>query len=143
MQVVTIVTTWLMAQMPVIVADLWCIQLAIIGIVMSVFALLFASHVGKVEAYQHVSKKQDINSEYLSVYLANGIKTYKKLNNKIVAILVAASLLFVYTAIIKYLTCKCVVLWMLIIDFVLTVALLVWIICVISSVCKQYKRETK
>ena len=125
-----------------IVSDLWSFQLSIVGIAVSMMTLLFASHVGKAEAFQHVSKSKDINSEYLSIYLSNGIKTYKQLNSKIVAILILSGLLFLYTTITKYISNECVLFWMCIVDVLLTVTLAIWAVCVMIKVYRQYRKDT-
>lgn len=105
--------------------------------------LLFASHVGKVDTYQHVSKNRDINSEYLSIYLATGIEIYKKLNRKIVKILIVTSLLFVFTTVVRYLGHYYAVLCLSVADLILTIFLIVWIVVVMANVYKQYIKETK
>ena len=125
-----------------IVSDLWSFQLSIVGIAVSMMTLLFASHVGKAEAFQHVSKSKDINSEYLSIYLSNGIKTYKQLNSKIVAILILSGLLFLYTTITKYISNECVLFWMCIVDVLLTFTLAIWAVCVMIKVYRQYRKDT-
>ena len=130
-------------QMSNIVNDLWSIQLSIIGISVSVMALLFASHVGKVEAYRHISKSKDINNELMSIYLSNGMKTYQQLNNKIVAVFITSCILFLYSCVVKYISCEAVVFWMGFADMLLTVALIVWTACVIMCIVGQYKKETK
>lgn len=132
-----------MTQMPDIMADLWNIQLAIIGIAVSVMALLFASHVGKVETHRHISKSKEINNELMSIYLINGIKTYKQLNGKIVAIFIASCVLFLYSSVVKYISHETVVFWMGLADLLFTIALVVWTVCVIMKVVEQYKKETE
>ena len=117
--------------------------MSVVGIAISVTTLLFASHVGKSEAYQHVSKSKDINSKYLSIYLSNGIKTYKQLNTKILAILIATSILFLYTTVTKYVTNECLLFWMCVVDLLLTVALMIWVVCVMFSIYRQYRQDTK
>lgn len=117
--------------------------MSVVGIAVSVMTLLFASHVGKAEAYQHVSKSKDINSEYLSIYLSNGIKAYKQLNSKIVAILILSGLLFLYTTITKYISNECVLFWMCVVDLLLTVALVIWAVYVMIKVYRQYRQDTK
>lgn len=143
MQTITIIANWLMEQMADIVADLWSIQLAIIGIAVSVMALLFALHLGKAETYHHISKSKDINDELMSIYLSKGMKTYQQLNSKIVAIFIYSSFLFLYSSVVKYINCETVVFWMGFADLLLTVALIVWTVCVIMCVARQYKKETK
>lgn len=134
---------WLQQQMPSIVNDLWTVQLSIIGIAVSVMALLFASHLGKVETQRHISKSKDINNELFSIYLSNGIKTLKLLNDKIVAVFFVACLLFVYSCVVKYVGCKAVLLWMGLADLLLTIGLIVWTFCVVMGVVRQYKEEVK
>lgn len=129
--------------MPVIVADLWSIQLAIIGIAVSVMALLFASHVGKVEAHRHISKSKEINNKLMSIYLSNGIKTYQQLNSKIVAVFITSCILFLYSSVVKYISCEIVVFWMGLSDLLLSITLVVWAVCVIMIVVRQYKKETE
>lgn len=143
MQIITTISNWLTTQMPDIVADLWSIQLAVIGIAVSVMALLFASHVGKVEAHRHISKSKDINNELMSIYFSNGIKTYKQLNSKIVAVFITSCVLFLYSSVVKYISCETMVLWTGLADLLLTIALIGWKVCVIMKVVGQYKKETE
>lgn len=126
-----------------IVSDLWSTQLAIIGIAVSVMALLFASHVGKVEAHRHISKSKEINNELMSVYLSNGIKTYQQLNSKIVVVFIASCFLFLYSSVVKYIDCETLLLGMGLVDLLFTIALIVWAVCVIMNVVGQYKKETE
>lgn len=143
MQIITTISNWLTTQMPDIVADLWSIQLAVIGIAVSVMALLFASHVGKVEAHRHISKSKDINNELMSIYFSNGIKTYKQLNSKIVVVFITSCVLFLYSSVVKYISCETMVLWTGLADLLLTIALIGWKVCVIMKVVGQYKKETE
>mgnify|MGYP003390755041 CR=1 FL=1 len=126
-----------------IISDLWSYQLSIVGVAVSVMTLLFASHVGKAEAYQHVSKNKDINSKNLSICLSNGIKAYKKLNWKIVRVLTFSVILFLYTSIVKYICNEDICFWLGILDIIFSIALSIWIVCVISKVNGQYKKDTK
>lgn len=142
MRIITNIVNWLTKQMPDIVADLWNIQLAIIGIAVSVMALLFASHVGKIEAHRHISKGKDINNELMSIYLSNGIKAYQQLNSKIVAVFRASCILFLYSIVVKYIRHETVVFWMGLADLVFAIVLIVWTVCVIMNVVRQYKKET-
>lgn len=139
----TTLSEWLINNIPKFVADLWSLQLAIIGISVSVMALLFASHVGKVETFRHISKSKDINNELMSIYLSNGMKTYQQLNSKIVSVFIISSILFLYSCVVKYISCKTVVFWMGLVDLLFTAVFIVWTVCVIMCVVKQYKKETK
>lgn len=143
MQAITFLANRLMSQMPDIVADLWSVQLAIIGIAVSVMTLLFASHVGKVETFRHICKSKDINNELMSIHLSNSMKTYQQLNSKIVAVFIISSILFLYSSVVKYISCETVIFWMGFSDMLLTVALIVWTAWVIMRVVGQYKKETK
>ena len=143
MQAITIIENWLSEQMACIVADLWSIQLSIIGIAISVMTLLFTSHVGKVEVFRHICKSKDINNELMSVYLSNGIRTYQQLNSKIVSVFTISCILFLYSSVVKYISSKTVVFWTGFADLFLTIALVVWTACVINNVVWQYKIETK
>jgi len=140
---ITFLANWLMSQMPDIVADLWSIQLAIIGIAVSVMALLFASQVGKVETFHHIRKSKDINNELMSIYLSNGIRIYRQLNSKIVSVFITSCILFLYSSVVKYISCKTLVFWMGLADMLFTAVLIVWTVCVIMCVVRQYKKETK
>lgn len=143
MQIITSIVNWLTTQMPDIVADLWSIQLAIIGIAVSVMALLFASHVGKVETHSHISKSKEINNELMSIYLTNGIKTYKQLNGKIVTVFIVSCVLLLYSSVVKYISHEAVVFWIGLADLLFTIALIVWTVCVILKVVEQYTKETE
>lgn len=143
MPIITTIVNWLTPQMPVILADLWSIQLAIIGIAVSVMALLFASHVGKVETHRHISKSKEINNELMSIYLTNGIKIYKQLNGKIVAVFIASCVLFLYSSVVKYISHETVVFWMGLADLLFTIVLIVWIVCVIMKVVEHYRKESE
>lgn len=134
---------WLQGQMPTIINDLWAIQLSIIGIAVSVMALLFASHIGKVEAQRHISRSKDINKELLSIYFSNGIKTFEKLNGKIIVVFIGACTLFVCSSVVKYVCCMAVLFWIGLADLLLTMGLVVWTYCVVNGVVSLYKEEVK
>lgn len=143
MQAITIIENWLLAQIADIVDDLWSIQLAIIGIAVSVMTLLFTSHVGKVEAFRHICKSKDTNNELMSIYLSNGIRIYRQLNSKIVSVFTISCILFLYSSVVKYISNKTMVFWTGFADLFLTIALVVWTAYVIKNVVWQYKIEIK
>lgn len=134
---------WIQEHMLIIIGDLWTVQLSLIGITVSVMALLFASHVGKVETHRHISKSKNINNELLSLYLLNGIKTFDRLNGKVVPVFICACCLFGYSCVVKYISCIDVLFWLGLADLLLTVVMLVWIFFVIMRVVRQYKEEVK
>ncbi len=137
------IANWLMTQMVNIVADLWSIQLAIMGISVSVMTLLFALHVGKVETYRNICKSKDINNELKSIHLSNGMEIFQQLNSKIVVVLIVFCILFLYSSVVKYIDCESVRFWLGIADLLFTVAFIVWTVIVIKNVVLQHNIETK
>lgn len=130
-------------KVPDVLGDLWAFQLAVIGILVSVLTLLFASLVGNVESYNQVKDREDINSQYLTSHLTNKKLIFKGLNNKIITLFVCLSLLFIYTFIAKYCKGDCLIFWLCFVDVLLTMALVVWMIILLVKVYHQYIKEAK
>ena len=143
MLVIKLIIHWFCSHMDIIVGDLWSFQLSIIGIAVSVMTLLFASHVGNVEAYNQIRKSKEINNQLYSINLSNSIKIYEKLNNKVLNILFYSCILFICSTIVKYISCKYLLFWMGLTDMLLTIILVIRTVLIIKNVVGQYKKETK
>lgn len=130
-------------KVPVVLVDLWAFQLAVIGILVSVLTLLFASLVGNIESYNKVKDRVDINSQYLTTHLDNKKMIFKLLGNRIVTLFVCSSILFIYSTVAKFCKGDCLVFWLCFVDMLLTVALVMWIVIFLVKVYRQYVKEAK
>ena len=128
-------------KVPVVLGDLWAFQLAVIGILVSVLTLLFASLVGNIESYNQVKDRVDINSQYLTTHLNNKKLIFKELNNKIIALFVCSSILFIYSTVAKFCEGDCLVFWLCFVDMLLTVALVIWSVIILFKIYRQYIKE--
>ena len=126
-----------------VLCDLWAFQLALVGILVSVMTLLFASIVSNVEAYNHTKNKKDINSQYLTTHLVNLKEIFKVLNKRIIFVFFCSLLLFVYSTIAKYCNGDCLLFWLCVVDIMLTMALCAWMMVVMAKVYRQYIKEAK
>ena len=94
-----------MTKLSCIIPDLWSFQLAVIGILVSVATLLYASLSGKTESKQVSDTSKTLEAQNHSVGLGNAIKQLQKLNVAVVKQIRNFGILFAFTTIFRYVPC--------------------------------------
>ena len=119
------------------VNDLWSFQLAIMGILVSVMTLIYASLCSKVEEMKVLCKSEDYTAMNRTTALGNSIRSLRKLNLQVIKALVGAFVLFVFSTVLKY----CIFCWFLITDVVATLFLFAFCIYIAFEIYSQYQNE--
>lgn len=127
-----------------LVNDLWSLHLAIMGILVSVLTLLYASLCGKVEELDSIKQSEEFILMNRATAVRNYINQLRSLNKQVMLGLIISFCLFVLTTIIKYLPEECVVIkWITSFNSIATIGLLVFGIKLAREVYSQYQKETK
>lgn len=121
-----------------IVNDLWSFQFGIMGILVSIMTLLYASLCSKVEEMKVMGKSDDFTVMNRTTALGNSIASLRKLNSQVIKALVGSLVLFVFSTVLKY----CIFCWLLTIDVVATLLLFTFCIYIAFRIYSQYQNET-
>lgn len=125
-----------------LIGDLWSLHLAIMGILVSVLTLLYASLCGKVEELDSIKQSEDFVLMNRATAIRNSIGQLRKLNKHVIIGLVFSFCLFVSTTIIKYLSEECIIKWIVSINAIITIGLLAFGVKLAHDVYSQYQKET-
>lgn len=121
--------------------DLWSIHLAIIGIMVSVMTLLYATLCSKVEELKCIKNSSDFTLMNRKTIVSNSIKALRLLNKKVMVVLIGASVLFVISSFLKYIECSYSEILISIVA-VFTLLLILDIAIIAYGVFVQYQKET-
>lgn len=126
----------------VMIGDLWSIHLAIIGILVSVVTLLYASLCSKVEELDGIKNSTDYVLMNRATAMRNSIIKLRKLNKHAMLGIIITFGLFVLTTILKYLP-DC---WgtncLAVCDAVFTFFLIAYGIYLGNGIYSHYQKET-
>lgn len=125
-----------------LVGDLWSFHLAVIGIMVSVITLIYASLCNKVEELSSIKNSKEYALMNRATALQNAIGKLRTLNSHAMRGLIFASFLFIMSSVLKYLPARCVVNWLVTIDALLTLGLLIYCALFVHDVHSQYQKET-
>lgn len=125
-----------------LIGDLWSLHLAIMGILVSVLTLLYASLCGKVEELNNIKQSNDFVLMNRATAINNSVVRLRKLNKHVVIGLIISFCLFVLTTIIKYLLEGCIIKWIASFDAIFTIGLLAFGVKLAHGVYSQYQKET-
>lgn len=125
-----------------LINDLWSVHLTIMGILVSVITLLYATLSSRVEELKSIKKSEEYVLMNRSTALHNSIKTLRSLNRKVTCGLASTFTLFVITSVLKYLPEANYTNWLVLIDTILTIGLLVYGVILAHGVYIQYQKET-
>ena len=126
-----------------LIGDIWNVHLAIIGILVSVMTLLYASLSGKVEELNNIKQSNEYALMNRATAMSNSIGQLRNLNNRVMKGLVIFFCLFVLTTIIKYLPKECITM-LIVVAFIafITLGLIIYGIKLAYDIYSQYKKET-
>ena len=125
-----------------IIGDLWSVHLAIMGILVSVTTLLFASLSSKAEELDSIKNSTDYVLMNRATAVKNSIATFRKLNKQVMYGLIITFGLFTLSSALKYLPNSCITNCVAIVVAVFTICLMAYGIYLWHSVYSQYKKET-
>lgn len=125
-----------------LVADLWSFHLAVIGVMVSVMTLLYASISSKEEELNSIKHSKEYTLMNRSTAIQNTIGKLRVLNNRAMLGLIFALFLFIISTILKYLPQGCVVNWLVTIDALLSFGVLIYCALFAHDVYSQYQTKT-
>lgn len=128
-----------------LIGDMCNFHLAIVGILVSMMTLLYASLSSKVEELNSIKQSEEYALTIRSIAISNSIGRLRKLNKQVMIGLIISFCLFVLTTIIKYLLDGCVIKWIAVfstIIAIITIGLLAFGVKLAYGICSQYQKET-
>lgn len=121
--------------------DLWSIHLAIIGIMVSVMTLLYATLCSKVEEMKCIENSSDFTLMNRKTIVSNSIKALRLLNKKVMVVLIGTFVLFIISSFLKYIEFNYSEILISIVA-VITLLLILCIAIIAYGVHAQYQKET-
>ncbi len=125
-----------------LISDMWNFHLAIMGIMVSIITLLYASLCGKVEELNSIKKSEEYFLMNRATAISNSIERLRKLNKQAMVGLVVFFCLFVLTTILKYLPQGCITKWIVVINAIITIVFLFLGAKTALGIYSQYQKET-
>ena len=125
-----------------LISDMWNFHLAIMGIMVSIITLLYASLCGKVEELKSIKKSEEYFLMNRATAISNSIERLRKLNKQAMVGLVVFFCLFVLTTILKYLPQGCITKWIVVINAIITIVFLFLGAKTALGIYSQYQKET-
>lgn len=126
----------------VMIGDLWSIHLAIMGILVSVITLLYASLCSKVEELDGIKNSTDFVLMNRATAIRNSIMKLRNLNKHAMCGIIITFCLFVLTTILKYLPESCIINCLEVCDAFFTICLIVYGFYLGYGVYSHYQKET-
>ena len=118
--------------------DLATLQLTIVGILVSVATLLFATIVSKREEYRAIRKSTDFDLKNRAVEVRNDIHKLKRYGLRLVWITVVLFVLYMFSTIANSIVDDGYLYVPTIILIILTLGLLVWITCLSIQILRYF-----
>lgn len=125
-----------------LISDVWSFHLAIMGILVSVITLLYASLSSKVEELNSIKTSKEYALMNRVTAINNSIKQLRKLNMRVKKGLLISFCIFVLTTIIKYLPEGCLIKCIAMFNAIITIAFMALGIKLAYDVYSQYQKET-
>jgi len=124
------------------IGDLWSIHLAIMGILISVITLLYATLCSKAEELEGIKNSTDYVLMNRATAVRNSIMKLRELNKHAVHGIIIAFCLFVFTTILKYLPDCCIINCLTVCDAISTIFLIAYGLHLGYGVYSYYQKET-
>ena len=118
--------------------DLWSLSVGMIGILVSVMTLLYASLSSKVEELTILKKSKEYVTMNRATAVEKTVKALQRLNRQVIWLLAMSFVLFLLSTILKYFY----VCWLLMIDMILALLLIVLCVGLAYKIYSQYQNET-
>ncbi len=121
--------------------DMWNFYLAIMGILVSMMTLLYASLCGKVEELNSIKQSEEYTLMNRTIVISNSIKRLRQLNKRVMIGLIITFCLLTLTTILKYLPVGGIIKWIVVINVIITFGLLALGIKLAHDIYSQYQTE--
>jgi len=118
--------------------DLWSLSVGMIGILVSVMTLLYASLSSKVEELTVLKKSKEYITMNRATAVERTVKALQRLNRQVILLLVMSFVLFLLSTVLKYFY----VCWLLMLDMILALLLIVLCVGLAYKIYSQYQNET-
>lgn len=118
--------------------DLWSLSVGMIGILVSVMTLIYASLSSKVEELTILKKSKEYVTMNRATAVERMVKALQRLNRQVIWLLAMSFVLFLLSTILKYFY----VCWLLMIDMILALLLIVLCVGLAYKIYSQYQNET-
>ena len=118
--------------------DLWNFSVGMIGILVSVMTLLYASLSSKVEELTVLKKSKEYITMNRATAVERTVKALQRLNRQGIRLLVMSFVLFLLSTVLKYFY----VCWLLMLDMILALLLIVLCVGLAYKIYSQYQNET-
>ena len=118
--------------------DLWNFSVGMIGILVSVMTLLYASLSSKVEELTVLKKSKEYITMNRATAVERTVKALQRLNRQVIRLLVMSFVLFLLSTVLKYFY----VCWLLMLDMILALLLIVLCVGLAYKIYSQYQNET-
>ena len=118
--------------------DLWSLSVGMIGILVSVMTLLYASLSSKVEELTVLKKSKEYVIMNRATAVERTVKALQRLNRQVIWLLVMSFVLFLLSTVLKYFY----VCWLLVSDMILALLLIAMCVGLAYKIYSQYQNET-
>ena len=118
--------------------DLWSLSVGMIGILVSVMTLLYASLSSKVEELTGLKKSKEYVIMNRATAVERTVKALQRLNRQVIWLLVMSFVLFLLSTVLKYFY----VCWLLVSDMILALLLIAMCVGLAYKIYSQYQNET-
>lgn len=118
--------------------DLWSLSVGMIGILVSVMTLLYASLSSKVEELTVLKKSKEYVIMNRAMAVERTVKALQRLNRQVIKLLVMSFVLFLLSSVLKYFY----VCWLLMLDVILALLLIAFCVGQAYRIYSQYQNET-
>ncbi len=118
--------------------DLWSLSVGMIGILVSVMTLLYASLSSKVEELTVLKKSKEYVTMNRATAVERTVKALQRLNRQVIWLLFMSFVLFLLSTVLKYFY----VCWLLMLDMILALLLIVLCVGLAYKIFSQYQNET-
>ena len=117
---------------------LWSFSVGMIGILVSVMTLLYASLSSKVEELTVLKKSKEYITMNRATAVERTVKALQRLNRQVIWLLFMSFVLFLLSTVLKYFY----VCWLLMLDMILALLLIVLCVGLACKIFSQYQNET-
>ena len=124
-----------------LIGDVWNVHLVIMGILVSVMTLLYASLSSKVEELNSIKQSKEYVLMNRATAIRNSINRLRQLNKKVMIGLTFSFCLFVLTTIIKNLPEGCIIKWITVFITIITIGLITLGVKLAYDIYSQYQTE--
>ena len=126
-----------------LIGDVWNVHLVVMGLLLSMTTLLYASLCGKVEESDALKTSKDFSLMSRKIAINNSISKLGDLNNGIKKNLISFFIQFIITTIVKYLpkSCLCRNCCIILVTIIAVISMLYVAIILIPTIYSQYQKE--